>query len=98
MIHSAKDLSPDQKLVVESLLGRTIADSEEIMIGSFPAPAVSSDRGNGNRTASRADRRHICEVIAENMRDVPAEEFAKLPRDGASEHDHYLYGSPKRNA
>ena len=41
--------------------------------------------------------RHISEVIRENMRDVPAEDLAKLPRDGATEHDHYIYGLPKRN-
>jgi hypothetical protein len=29
------------------------------------------------------------------MKDVAPEEFAKLPKDGASEHDHYLYGHPK---
>lgn len=28
---------------------------------------------------------------------LPAEAFERLPTDGASEHDHYLYGSPKRN-
>ena len=26
---------------------------------------------------------------------VPAEVFAQLPKDGASEHDHYLHGHPK---
>ena len=29
---------------------------------------------------------------------LPDEAFAHLPTDGASEHDHYLYGSPKRNS
>jgi hypothetical protein len=32
MIHKAKDLSPDQKVVIESLLGRSIADEEAISI------------------------------------------------------------------
>ena len=41
--------------------------------------------------------RPIWEVILDNMKDVPPEEFARLPKDGASEHDHYLYGHPKRN-
>ena len=41
--------------------------------------------------------RHISEVIAEIMADTPPEELAKLPPDGASEHDHYIYGWPKRN-
>jgi hypothetical protein len=35
-------------------------------------------------------------MILDNMKDVPAEEFARLPKDGASEDDHYLYGHPKR--
>ena len=32
------------------------------------------------------------------VRYVPPEEFAKLPVDGASQHDHYIYGTPKRPA
>jgi hypothetical protein len=47
--------------------------------------------------AVRKESRHISEVIAGIVADVPQEEFAKLPKDGASEHDHYLYGHPKRN-
>lgn len=42
-------------------------------------------------------RRHISEVIRENMSRVPAEMMATMPSDGASEHDHYIYGLPKRN-
>ena len=41
--------------------------------------------------------RHISEVIAEIMKDVPPEDFAALPRDGASQVDHYVYGLPKRD-
>ena len=29
---------------------------------------------------------------------LPDEAFEHLPADGASEHDHYLYGSPKKNS
>jgi hypothetical protein len=32
MIHKAKDLSPDQKMAIESLLGRSVAESEAISI------------------------------------------------------------------
>ncbi|MEX2303062.1 MAG: hypothetical protein WD733_19120 [Bryobacterales bacterium] len=45
---------------------------------------------------SADDYRPISQVIAEIMSDVPAEEFAKLPRDGASQIDHYIYGHPKK--
>ena len=42
-------------------------------------------------------RRHISEVIRENMSRVPPEIMATMPKDGASEHDHYIYGLPKQN-
>jgi hypothetical protein len=41
MIHKAKDLSPDQKTAIESLLGRAIAEDEAISIRTAalgPAP------------------------------------------------------------
>jgi len=45
----------------------------------------------------KAEARPIWEVMLDNVEAVSPEEFAKLPKDGASEHDHYLYGHPKRN-
>ena len=38
----------------------------------------------------------IWERLAALTADAPPEELAKLPTDGASQHDHYLYGTPKR--
>jgi Arc/MetJ-type ribon-helix-helix transcriptional regulator len=38
----------------------------------------------------------IWEVVDDLRKTIPPEEFAKLPRDGAEQLDHYLYGSPKR--
>jgi len=40
----------------------------------------------------------ISEVIQEITKDVPDEVWETLPKDGAAEIDHYLYGSPKRNS
>ena len=36
------------------------------------------------------------DIILSSMRKVPAEIMAKMPTDGASQHDHYIYGWPKR--
>jgi len=41
--------------------------------------------------------RPIWEVMLDSIKEIPPEEFSKLPKDGASEHDRYLYGHPKRN-
>jgi antitoxin component of MazEF toxin-antitoxin module len=41
-------------------------------------------------------RRPIWERIAALVADIPPEELDKVPTDGAAQHDHYLYGTPKR--
>jgi hypothetical protein len=40
MTRKAKDLSPDQKLAIESLLGRAIAENEEITIRTTTSPSA----------------------------------------------------------
>jgi len=37
----------------------------------------------------------IWEYAAQLMRDIPGDQLQALPTDGASQHDHYLYGAPK---
>jgi len=41
---------------------------------------------------------NAAEIILSSMRDVPPEIMATMPRDGASQHDHYIYGWPKKEA
>jgi hypothetical protein len=43
MIHNAKDLSPDQKAAIESLLGRPIVDDEAISVCTIHPPALSNE-------------------------------------------------------
>ena len=38
------------------------------------------------------------DIVLDRMRNVPAEIMATMPKDGASQHDHYIYGWPKREA
>ena len=45
-----------------------------------------------------APLRDIADAILENMKDVPGEIMATMPADGAAQHDHYIYGWPKRDA
>jgi len=40
----------------------------------------------------------IWEQFIEAFQDVPDEELERLPVDGAAQHDHYIYGLPKRPA
>ena len=41
-------------------------------------------------------RPSLAERIAALARDLPEQVLDSWPTDGASQHDHYLYGSPKR--
>ena len=41
-------------------------------------------------------RKPIWERIQDITADVPDEEWEKLPTDLAEQHDHYIYGTPKR--
>ena len=74
---------------------------EARLIAAAQAKGVSTDalvREAVNKILAESHApRPIWEAILDNMKDVPAEDFAKLPSDGASEHDHYLYGHPKRD-
>ena len=43
------------------------------------------------------EEKSIFDVLAETFDDLPDEMLAQLPTDGAAEHDHYLYGWPKKH-
>jgi hypothetical protein len=38
------------------------------------------------------------DIVLSRMRNVPPDIMATLPKDGASQHDHYVYGWPKKEA
>ena len=38
----------------------------------------------------------IWEKIREHAKEVPDEVWEQIPADGAEQHDHYLYGTPKK--
>ncbi len=56
--------------------------------------AAPSDAAAGPPTAPAP--KPIWDRIDEMTGDIPEEEFLKLPADGAEQHDHYIYGTPKR--
>jgi hypothetical protein len=44
MIRNAKDLSPDQKAAIESILGRSVLEDEAISIRAIEPPALSAEQ------------------------------------------------------
>lgn len=44
----------------------------------------------------KTDGQTLWDMIQECTKDVPPEAWEEVPTDGALNHDHYLYGTPKR--
>ncbi len=55
-----------------------------------------ASKAREQESTASSPRRHIADVIVEDMRKVPPEIMATMPKDGASQHDHYIYGWPKK--
>ena len=52
--------------------------------------------GNDLSASPTSQRRHISDVLRENILSIPIEARSDIPADGASQHDHYIYGLPKK--
>ncbi len=71
MIHSAKDLSPDQKQAIESLLGRPILDGEQVSVRTVPASPewlISIQQDAKEKGADKLTMEEIDEEIASARR------------------------------
>ena len=64
MIHKAKDLSPDQRLAIERLLGRAIGEHEEIIIRTAGAPSAPEWL---KRSWDRAQERGLDQLSTEEI-------------------------------
>ena len=68
MIHSAKDLSADQKLAIESLLGRVVAEDEAISIRAIQSDSAPEWLQQSWKSAKQfgLDRLSLDDIDAEN--------------------------------
>jgi Arc/MetJ-type ribon-helix-helix transcriptional regulator len=80
---------------------------EEVESGRFPTEAAVVEEALA--LLSETERRHsapgstgetaarpIGEVIDGLMSGIPQDVLDRLPEDGAAQHDHYIYGTPRR--
>jgi hypothetical protein len=73
MVHNVKDLSPDRRLAIESLLGRALHDEESLTIRS--ARALKDAPSGAER--SRLFRTYLdhLDALAGRVNDVPEAEI-----------------------
>lgn len=80
------DFSDEQAAVLQA---RAAAEglSVEAWIQKLAEPQASVDR----------PLQAAANIILDSMKDVSPEIMAQMPADGASQHDHYIYGWLKRD-
>ncbi len=98
------DIAPETELVVrEELRSVHFRSIDDLILSGVQAwreremNSPACDRDQQTAASSDRDERPIWEAITEIMKDVPDEVFDRLPIDGASQVDHYIYGLPKRD-
>ena len=83
-------MATDLKQMIQEQILVLSEDERESLYRFMQSLRQESVRKNG-------DSRPISEIAAELSSQVPYEEWAELPRDGAENYKHYLYGAPKKS-
>jgi Arc/MetJ-type ribon-helix-helix transcriptional regulator len=89
---------PEDRIAAKVRSGFYQSPTEVVQAGLELLEARDSLAQAPAAAASKQDTRPIWEIIAEIGREIPEEEWAKLPTDMASNVDHYLYGAPRSDS
>jgi putative addiction module CopG family antidote len=105
-VQEEKDMSEPQPL--EQFVARQLASGRyhsydelvEDALRLLQEREVEEDRNGEADAGAQAPpaKKPIWEIAEELLAEVPEEAFDRLPVDGAAQHDHYIYGTPKRPA
>ena len=95
MEHTPFELTPEQKGMLALLLDET-GQSVPTLLAAIAA-ALEELQERERFTPPSPRHKHMGEVAAELFGEISEEELACLPVDGAAQHDHYIYGLPKRS-
>jgi Arc/MetJ-type ribon-helix-helix transcriptional regulator len=94
------NLPPELESSIRAQVLSGLFASEDDMVAAAVRDYLRRQRQNSPQPASQEPaapaHKPIWEEILELTADVPDEEFDKLPTDLAEQHDHYIYGTPKR--
>ena len=100
----AFDLTPAQKDLLIALAEETGKPIPVLLAEALAGLQDQMQARNGDPTTPPTDHavpprhQHLGDIAADLLHDVPDDDFAQLPVDGAEQHDHYIYGTPKRPA
>ena len=83
MQHRVKDLQPNQRQLIEHLMGRPVADDETILLGSIPI--VKAAAPYEERLKIAAELESHFDRVNERMRDVDPNEFEQAVAEAIRE-------------
>jgi len=72
-----------------------VAEAVRLLLQQRNRSEAEPEKAGASASTAPAQK-PIWEVFEEITASIPEEEWAKLPIDGAEQHDHYIYGTPKR--
>ena len=111
MEQTSFELTPKQKGILATLSRETGKPVPALLDAALEAlqeherldHAKGETNGNGHEVQSplpppQEARKPIWEALIEASLEIPEEELALLPPDGATQHDHYIYGIPEHPA
>ena len=87
------ELSDDDAAVLQAKAAR-----RGLTLQGWIKKMAEEETGNDLDSADPHPLQTVANIVLDAMRQVPPEAFTNRPKDGASEHDHYLYGHPKRHS
>ncbi|MGC1307985.1 MAG: hypothetical protein WA885_12205 [Phormidesmis sp.] len=90
LIEQAETLSPKDQLALIAHLAQTIKVTDE-QIALLPQPENDETESSALPDSGKSIR----QIMARFAAHLPEDVLAQLPRDGAEQHDHYIYGTPK---
>lgn len=94
-IHVSNDVEAS---INAALRSGQFASADEMIARLVREHAQRSQQPPATTDPPAESRKPVWERILERTAAIPDEEFDKLPTDLAEQHDHYLYGTPRRPA
>ena len=79
-----------EQQVIEAI--RVLPETKQMQVLSYIEQISQIE----NDKAKRPKKRKLFEKLESLMKELPPDAFDGYPTDGSLNHDHYLYGSPKR--
>ena len=89
-------LRPETEARLTALAAASGVSVDDYLAALVERQSPGSETATSEEPPVSRPRQSIADFIVESMKDIPAEIMATMPTDGASQHDHYIYGWLKR--